>query len=280
MITIQKLPKFMEKIRADQLLVLQNLAESRQKAQRLILAGEVWSGDRRIEKAGQMLPDDLALEVRSSNTRFVSRGGDKLDGALDELGIDVKDLVCADVGSSTGGFTHCLLERGARRVYALDVGRGQLHQKMHDDNRVISLEGINCRYLNGDEIPEQVDLITIDVSFISALKVIPGARKLLAPNGRILSLVKPQFEAGREKIQRGGLVRDPKVHAEVLVYFSQALCEQGAKVIDLCRAAVAGTKGNQEYFIFFEYINEPSVDSTLLPPRISQKIKELVNDDT
>lgn len=265
-----------KKARADQLLVERHLAESREKAQRLILAGEVFCDGERVDKPGRSLATASELEVRLRAPRFVSRGGEKLDGALDAMHCDVQGLVCADVGASTGGFTHCLLERGAARVYALDVGHGQLHQQLRQDPRVIAAEGVNCRYLQGHEIAERAGFITIDVSFISALKILPGARNLLKPGGRICCLVKPQFEAGRDQVGRGGLVREAAIHRQVLENFCRGVAAQGGKVIDLCRAAIAGTKGNQEYFALIEF-PEPSALSQGLDDQIMTRIKDVTN---
>lgn len=264
------------KMRADQLLVDRNLAESREKAQRLILAGEVFCGDERVDKPGRQFAADANLEVRSRTPRFVSRGGEKLDGALDSLSCLVIGLVCADLGASTGGFTHCLLERGAARVYALDVGHGQLHQQLRQDPRVISAEGVNCRYLRGNEIPEKVDFITIDVSFISALKILPGAQTLLKSGGQICCLIKPQFEAGRAQVGRGGLIRDPAIHRAVLEDFCRGVRAINGIVIDLCRAAIAGTKGNQEYFALIEFPDHPP-SSPVTDDSLIQRIKDVTN---
>ncbi|GAB4312149.1 MAG: TlyA family rRNA (cytidine-2'-O)-methyltransferase [Candidatus Sumerlaeia bacterium] len=268
-----------KKIRADQLLVARNLAESRQKAQRLILAGEALCNGQRIEKPGQLLDAAAEIEIRPRRPRFVSRGGEKLDGALSAFGCDVHGLICADIGASTGGFTHCLLERGAARVYALDVGHGQLHALLRADPRVIALEGINCRYLQGREIPEKVDFIVMDVSFISILKILGGARTLLKPRGRACCLIKPQFEAGPRDVRRGGLVRDPAVQRRVLEEFCRGAAALGAKVVDLCRAPIAGTKGNQEFFALLAF-GEPESMESGDADRLDQRIKDLTDDKT
>jgi len=237
--------------RADLLLVRKGLAPSREKAQALILAGLVYSGERRIEKAGQKVDEEAPLEVRGRACPYVSRGGLKLEGALDALFLPVEGLVCADVGASTGGFTHCLLSRGARRVYAVDVGKGQLHERLRRDPRVVSREGVNARYLSEDFFPEPVDLVVVDASFISLRLLLPAIRRA-APSAAVLALVKPQFEAGRRAVGKGGVVRDDAVRwgavravveaAEVLGYTAQAAVESPVK----------GPKGNAEIFLFLK----------------------------
>ncbi|MGC8762547.1 MAG: TlyA family RNA methyltransferase [Acidobacteriota bacterium] len=234
--------------RADLLLVLKGLAPSREKAQALILAGQVFSGERRIEKAGQKVDEGAPLEVRGRACPYVSRGGLKLEGALDALSLPVEGLVCADIGASTGGFTDCLLARGARRVYAVDVGKGQLHERLRQDPRVVSREGVNARYLPEDFFPEPVDLVVIDASFISLRLLLPAIRRS-APSAAVLALVKPQFEAGRRAVGKGGVVRDDAVRwgtvravveaAEALGYTARAAMESPVK----------GPKGNAEIFL-------------------------------
>jgi 23S rRNA (cytidine1920-2'-O)/16S rRNA (cytidine1409-2'-O)-methyltransferase len=204
-----------QKIRADQLLTERGLAESRARAQALILAGLVFSGERKIDKAGQTLAPDAALEVRGKDHPWVSRGGIKLAHALDHFGWDVAGAVALDVGSSTGGFTDVLLARGAARVFAIDVGTNQLAWKLRQDPRVIVHEQTNARYLTREIVTEPIDIITCDASFIALAKVLDTALDLAAPGGRLAALVKPQFEAARDEIGKGGVVRDPAVHARV-----------------------------------------------------------------
>jgi 23S rRNA (cytidine1920-2'-O)/16S rRNA (cytidine1409-2'-O)-methyltransferase len=196
------------KERVDKLLVERNLVESRARAQALIMAGSVFAGERRIEKPGDQVATDAPLEVRGEAMPFVSRGGLKLQGALDHFGIDVKGLVGLDVGASTGGFTDCLLQRGAAKVYAVDVGYGQLHEKLRQDPRVISHERVNARELPIELVPELAGVLVIDVSFISLRIVLPGVVGRLAPGGFLVALVKPQFEVGRADVAHGGVVRD------------------------------------------------------------------------
>src|SRR6201990_3399642 len=202
-------------IRADQLLADRGLAESRTRAQALILAGLVYSGDRKVEKAGQALPPDAPLEVKGKDHPWVSRGGIKLAHALAHFGWDVAGTVAIDVGSSTGGFTDVLLTRGAAKVYAVDVGHGQLAWKLREDRRVSVLERVNARHLTREQITDPIDLVACDASFIALSKVLPAALDLARPGARLAALIKPQFEAGREEVGKGGVVRDAAVHQRV-----------------------------------------------------------------
>src|SRR5688500_5883125 len=220
----------MAKQRADQLLVDRGLAESRAKAQALILAGLAFSGERKIEKAGQTLPDDAPLEVRGREHPWVSRGGIKLAHALAHFGWGVTGLTALDVGSSTGGFTDVLLQRGAAKVFAVDVGTNQLAWKLRQDPRVIVHEQINARYLTDEIVTEPVDLIVCDASFISLSKVLGPALGLAGPGAKLVVLIKPQFEAGREEVGKGGVVRDPEVHRRVCAAAAEWVSSQGWSV--------------------------------------------------
>jgi 23S rRNA (cytidine1920-2'-O)/16S rRNA (cytidine1409-2'-O)-methyltransferase len=242
-----------KRTRADQLLVDLKLAPTRSRAQALLLAGRVYASERRVDKAGTMLPVDCPLEVRGQ-ARFVSRGGDKLDAALDDLGTEVKDLVAADLGASTGGFTDCLLQRGARRIYAIDVGRGQLAQQLRSDPRVVNMEGVNARHLTAESLPEAVDLVVIDASFISLTKLLSAARALLAPGGRMLALVKPQFEVGKRAASKGrGVVRDPELRRTAIDSVIASIQRAGLCVLAECPSRVRGPKGNLEHFVLAEH---------------------------
>ena len=234
-----------QKQRADLLLVLRGLAESRERAQALIMAGLVYGPSGRIAKAGTLLADSVELEVRG-RLPFVSRGGLKLDRALGRFGIDVTGITALDIGASTGGFTDCLLQRGARHVYAVDVGHGQLSYKLRQDARVSVIERCNARYRY--ELPEPVDLVVIDVSFISLSLVIPPALDHLA-NGPVLALVKPQFEAPRAQVGRGGIIKDPRVHAATLGKMVNWSVSQGLRVRNICRSPILGDAGNAEFFM-------------------------------
>ena len=237
------------KHRADQLLVDRGLVESRSKAQALILAGLVYSGERKIEKAGQPLAEDAALEVRGKDHPWVSRGGIKLAHALEHFGWNVTGAVALDVGSSTGGFTHVLLENGAAKVYAVDVGTNQLAWKLRQDPRVIVHEQTNARYLDEQIIPEPVDLIVCDASFISLSKVLDKALDLTRKGGRLVALVKPQFEAGRSEIGKGGVVRDTAVHERVCAAAADWLAGRGWKVEGLTTSPITGPEGNVEFLL-------------------------------
>ncbi|NPA49374.1 MAG: TlyA family RNA methyltransferase [Thermodesulfobacteria bacterium] len=240
----------MKKERIDKLLVERGLAESREKAQALLMAGEVFVDGRRVEKAGTKVPLEAQIEVRGRGLPFVSRGGLKLSHALKEFGVDVSGLICADLGASTGGFTDCLLQAGARRVYAIDVGKGQLHQKLREDPRVVVMEGVNARYLGPEDLPEPVDLVTIDVSFISLTKILPAAKNILKPGGYVIALIKPQFEVGPRQVGKGGVVRDPGLHEEVKQKIRDFAQKEGFEVLGLCESPILGPAGNKEFFIF------------------------------
>lgn len=238
------------KARADLLLVERGLAPSRSAAQALILAGRVFLGERRVEKAGDQLDAQAELTVRGGS-RFVSRGGDKLAGALEALAVDVRDLVCVDVGASTGGFTDCLLQSGARRVYAVDVGHGQLAQKLRDHPAVVNLERTNARALDTGTFGERVDLVVVDASFIGLDKLMPAIARFTAPGARLLALVKPQFEAGREAAARGkGVIRDPAVREGAIDSARRAIVAAGFAVTGECDSALKGPKGNLERFVY------------------------------
>ncbi|WP_022855186.1 TlyA family RNA methyltransferase [Thermodesulfobacterium thermophilum] len=240
------------KLRADKLLVEKGLAETREKAQALIMAGKVWwSKDEknwiRVEKPGQTLSCEVFLRV-DEPIPYVSRGGLKLEGALEAFQIDVTGFVCLDIGASTGGFTHCLLLKGAKKVYTVDVGKGQLHPLLRNDPRVIPKEEINARYLTPEMFPEKMDLITIDVSFISLKKILPVTPPLLKPEGKVLALIKPQFEVG-PKLLKKGVVKDPWVHKKVVDEIWDFSISLGFLPLGVAQSPILGPKGNKEFFI-------------------------------
>jgi len=239
----------MRKIRADQLLVDRGLAASRARAQALILAGLVFSGERRINKAGATLADDAPLEVKGKDHPWVSRGGVKLAHALDFFGWDVAGAVALDVGASTGGFTDVLLSRGAARVFAVDSGTNQLAWKLRQDPRVAVHERTNARYLTEEVVTEPVDLIVCDASFIGLAKVLDRALDFAKPGGRLVALVKPQFEAERHEIGKGGVVRDPDVHARVCSAAADWLRARGWAVEGVTPSPIAGPEGNVEFLL-------------------------------
>lgn len=239
----------MSKLRADQLLVDRGLVESRAKAQALILAGLIFSGERKIEKAGQMLAGDAPLEVRGREHPWVSRGGMKLAHALEHFGWDVTGAVAIDVGSSTGGFTDVLLQKGAAKVFAVDSGTNQLAWKLRQDPRVVVHEKTNARYLTPDVVTEPVDLIVCDASFIGLAKVLDAALDFARPDGRLIALIKPQFEAERSEIGKGGVVRDPAVHERVCQAAAEWLESRGWRVEGVTRSPITGPEGNVEFLI-------------------------------
>jgi 23S rRNA (cytidine1920-2'-O)/16S rRNA (cytidine1409-2'-O)-methyltransferase len=239
----------MVKVRVDQLVVDRGLAESRARAQALILAGLVFSGERKIDKAGQTLGEDAALEVRGREHPWVSRGGIKLAHALDQFGWDVTGAVALDVGSSTGGFTDVLLQRGASKVFAVDVGTNQLAWKLRQDPRVIVHEQTNARYLTDAVVTQPVDIIVCDASFISLAKVLDRALGFARPGGRLIALVKPQFEAERDEIGKGGVVRDPAVHARVCAAAADWVRSLGWTVDGIVQSPITGPEGNVEFLL-------------------------------
>jgi 23S rRNA (cytidine1920-2'-O)/16S rRNA (cytidine1409-2'-O)-methyltransferase len=231
------------------LLVSLGLAESRTKAQALIMAGAVFSGEKKIAKAGDMLAEDAPLEVRGKDHPWVSRGGVKLAHGLDHFDFDVTGAVALDVGSSTGGFTDVLLTRGAAKVYAVDVGTNQLAWKLRQDSRVVVLEQTNARHLTSDQIPEPVDIITSDASFISLYKVLETPLKFAKSGAKLVALVKPQFEAGREEVGKGGVVRDAAVRQRVCEVAVEWVASQGWRVFGVTESPITGPEGNVEFLL-------------------------------
>jgi len=248
----------MGKVRTDQLLVSRALAESRTRAQALIMAGAVFSGEKKIGKAGDMLAEDAPLEVRGKDHPWVSRGGIKLDHGLTHFGFDVTGAVALDVGSSTGGFTDVLLSRGVAKVYAVDVGTNQLAWKLRQDSRVIVNEQTNARSLNESIIPEPIDIIVCDASFIGLAKVLEAPLRLARPRARLVALIKPQFEAGREEVGKGGVVRDPLVHERVCAEATAWVETQGWTVIGITPSPITGPEGNIEFLLSAQKIGDNS----------------------
>lgn len=238
-----------KKIRLDVLLVQRGLQESRQKAQATIMSGQVFVEGQRVDKPGAPVAEDAAVEVRGG-LRYVSRGGLKLEKAMALWPIRLEGAVCMDIGASTGGFTDCMLQNGASKVYAVDVGYGQLAWKLRSDPRVVCLERTNARYLTHEQVPEEPDFSSVDVSFISLKLILPAIAGVLREGGHVACLIKPQFEAGKEKVGKKGVVRDPAVHREVLEHFLQHAKESGFTVIDLTYSPIRGPEGNIEYLGF------------------------------
>lgn len=240
------------KTRLDVYLTEQGLAETRQKAQAYIMAGDVYINGQKADKAGDTVKEGDAVELRGAKLPYVSRGGLKLEKAMAVFPISLKDKICMDVGASTGGFTDCMLQNGAQKVYAVDVGYGQLAWKLRSDERVVNLERQNIRYLTGEQVPDALDFVSVDVSFISLSHVLPVIWRFLAPGGQAVCLIKPQFEAGREKVGKKGVVRDPDTHREVIEKVISLAGENQFAVKGLDFSPVKGPEGNIEYLIFLE----------------------------
>ena len=235
------------KERLDILLVNRNLAGSREKAKALIMSGIVYVNGQKEDKAGASFPEDCSIEIRGTTLKYVSRGGLKLEKAVAEFGVRPEGKVCMDVGASTGGFTDCMLQNGAVKVYAVDVGRGQLDWKLRNDPRVVCMEKTTIRYVTPDQIGEPVQLASMDISFISLSKVLPAVRELLTEDGEVAALIKPQFEAGREKVGKHGVVRDPAVHRDVIRAAVSYALSNRFSVAGLTFSPIRGPEGNIEY---------------------------------
>ncbi|MDF2543626.1 MAG: yqxC [Herbinix sp.] len=237
------------KERLDVLLVNRNLAESREKAKAIIMSGNVFVDGQREDKAGSTFPEDVQIEVKGAVLKYVSRGGLKLEKAMERYHLKLEGKICMDVGSSTGGFTDCMLQNGAIKVYAVDVGTNQLAWKLRQDERVISMEKTNIRYLLPEQIEDPIAFASIDVSFISLTKVLRAVRNLLSPSGEVVCLIKPQFEAGREKVGKKGVVREKSVHQEVIELVSSFAASIGFDCLDLDYSPIRGPEGNIEYLL-------------------------------
>ena len=238
-----------EKLRLDVALFEKGFCESREKAKALIMAGQVYVNGQKVIKGGTVLKEDDEIEVRGKKMPFVSRGGLKLQKAVDVFGVKLENTVCMDIGASTGGFTDCMLQHGAKKVYAIDVGYGQLAWKLRNDERVINLERTNFRYVTKEVIKDDIDFASVDVSFISLKLILPVMRELLKENGEAVCLIKPQFEAGREKVGKKGVVRDTAVHVEVVEGICNYVLENGFDILNLDFSPVKGPEGNIEYLI-------------------------------
>lgn len=251
------------KERLDVLLLKRNLVESREKAKAIIMSGNVFVNGQREDKAGSTFADTVEIEVKGAPQKYVSRGGFKLEKAVEHYGVSLEGKTCMDVGSSTGGFTDCMLQNGAVKVYAVDVGTNQLAWKLRQDERVISMEKTNIKYVEPDQIPDDIDFISIDVAFISLTKVLIPVRNLLKDSGEVVCLIKPQFEAGREKVGKKGVVRDPEVHKEVIEHVISYAVGIGFHVLNLDYSPIKGPEGNIEYLLHIQKCNTPEVDGSL-----------------
>ncbi|MCQ2450290.1 MAG: TlyA family RNA methyltransferase, partial [Clostridia bacterium] len=246
-----------EKLRLDTALVEQNLVESREKAKALIMAGIVYVDNQKCDKAGQPIKPGQKIEVRGEALKYVSRGGLKLEKAVASFGVDLDGCICADIGASTGGFTDCMLQNGAVKVYSIDVGYGQLAWKLRTDSRVVNLERTNFRYVTKEQVPDELDFASVDVSFISLSHILPVMRTLLRDGGRAVCLIKPQFEAGRENVGKKGVVRDPKVHIAVVEKICALALENRFSLLGLDFSPVKGPEGNIEYLCYLEKSEQP-----------------------
>lgn len=244
------------KERLDILLVKRNLAESREKAKAIIMSGNVFVEGQREDKAGTTFSEEVQIEIKGHTMPYVSRGGLKLEKAMKHFDVTVQDKVCTDVGASTGGFTDCMLQNGAKKVFAIDVGRGQLAWKLRQDERVICMEKTNIRYVTPEDLGEPVDFSSIDVSFISLTKVLLPIRNYLSSDGQIVALIKPQFEAGREKVGKKGVVREKSTHVEVIEKVKEYACSIGFNVLNLEFSPIRGPEGNIEYLIHLQKVEE------------------------
>lgn len=238
------------KERLDVMMVNRGLAESREKAKAIIMSGIVYVDNIKEDKAGSTFDEKAQIEVRGNTLKYVSRGGLKLEKAMDCFGVSLAGKVAMDVGSSTGGFTDCMLQNGAVKVYSVDVGHGQLAWKLRNDERVVCMEKTNIRYVTPDDIEDRIEFASIDVSFISLTKVLPPVKELLTDDGEIVCLIKPQFEAGREKVGKKGVVRDQKVHVEVVEMIVDFARQIGFKTLDLSYSPIKGPEGNIEYLLY------------------------------
>lgn len=257
-----------DKIRLDIAVTQRGLAESREKAKALIMAGQVYLNGQKELKAGATVKPDDEIEVRGSRNAFVSRGGLKLQKAAEKFDIDLADCICMDIGASTGGFTDCMLTHGARKVYSIDVGYGQLAWKLRTDERVVNMERTNFRYVTHEQIPEDIDFASVDVSFISLKIILPVLRELLKGDGQAVCLIKPQFEAGREKIGKKGVVRDPQVHIEVVENIVEFALESGFDVKNLDFSPIKGPEGNIEYLMHIQKSDDPQKLCEITPEEL------------
>ncbi|WP_163194726.1 TlyA family RNA methyltransferase [Clostridium thermarum] len=265
------------KARLDVVLVEKGIFSSREKAQAGIMAGDVYVNGIKVTKAGQVVKKNDVIEFRGNEMPYVSRGGYKLEKAIREFNIDLKDKVCMDIGASTGGFTDCMLQNGASKVYSIDVGYGQFAWKLRIDPRVVCMERTNIRYVTPEDLGELCDMASIDVSFISLTKVLPAVKALLKEKGEVLALIKPQFEAGREKVGKKGVVRDRSTHKEVIEKIVNFSIKEGFSIINIEYSPIKGPEGNIEYLLYMKRDNNSKCefDETLIDKVVEKSHKEL-----
>lgn len=265
----------MKKERLDALLMNRGMFESRAKAQAAVMAGQVLVNEQKIDKPGTPVPPDVTIRLLGNNLPYVSRGGLKLEKALQIFPISVKDKIVADIGASTGGFTDCALQNGAVKVYAIDVGYGQLAWKLRSDERVINMERTNVRYLEKDSLPEQVDAATIDVAFISLDKVLPAVHKIVKEDGFVIALIKPQFEAGKENVGKKGVVRDAKVHESVINNVIDFAKAEGFGIAGLDFSPIKGPEGNIEYLLYLTLGDDDAISREFVAELVSRSHGDL-----
>ena len=266
-----------KKIRLDVAVFERGYAPSREKAKAVIMAGQVYVNNQKVDKAGTEIKEDDVLEVRGSTLKYVSRGGLKLEKAMQEFPIDLKGKICMDVGASTGGFTDCMLMNGAVKVYSVDVGYGQLAWKLRCDERVVNLERTNFRYVTDEQIQDKIDFSSVDVSFISLKHILPNLNQLLSDNGQAVCLIKPQFEAGKDKVGKKGVVREKSVHLEVVKNVIDMAVQNGFSVKGLQFSPIKGPEGNIEYLIYICKSEEPIIDASVNPDiLVNQSHEELL----
>lgn len=263
------------KERLDVLLVKNGLAESREKAKVIIMSGQVFVNNQREDKPGQSFNDDCIIEVHGNTLKYVSRGGLKLEKAMNNFDVTLSGKVCMDIGSSTGGFTDCMLQNGAVKVYSVDVGHGQLDWKLRNDDRVVCMEGTNARYLTREDIDDTIDFASCDVSFISLTKILPAIHEILSENGEMVCLIKPQFEAGKDKVGKNGVVRDKKVHEEVVRNIIEFTNNSGFLVLNLDYSPIKGPKGNIEYLMHIRKDAEGDFDESIIENIVNLAYSEL-----
>ena len=256
------------KERLDVLLVQKGLFESREKAQAQIMAGKIFIDGRRVDKCGERVKVTAEIEFKGQEMPYVSRGGYKLEKAIKEFSMDLKEKTCLDIGASTGGFTDCMLQNGAKKVFSIDVGYGQFAWKLRTDPRVVCMERTNIRYVTPEDLGEKADFASIDVSFISLKKIMPAVVSLLSDNGEVIALIKPQFEAGKEKVGKKGVVREKSTHEEVITSIVNYLYDENLNILDLSFSPIKGPEGNMEFLIYFT--KNPEAQSTFSIEKIEQ----------
>lgn len=265
------------KKRLDILVFERGFAESREKAKAIIMSGEIYVDNQKADKCGQSYDENAQIEFRGKAPKYVSRGGLKLEKAIDNFNIDLNNKITMDIGASTGGFTDCMLQNGAAKVYSVDVGYGQLAWKLRQDDRVVNMERTNMRNVTREQVPDDIDFFSIDVSFISLRLLLPVARELLSDNAQAVCLIKPQFEAGKGKVGKKGVVRDPAVHIEVVKTIYDFCLDNGYSVLNLDFSPIKGPEGNIEYLIYLEKSDNPKSYTDMTPEELVKKSHEALD---